>query len=66
MLGTGVYDFNITLKNVTGNLLEVSGIKYSYGINSANYEQVILVKRLGVVNIEGNSTKVTLEVTLCD
>lgn len=66
MLGT-VYDFNITLKNATGNIIvkpSNPNFNYSYGIPITNSEQTILVKRLGVVNLEGNSTKVTLEVIL--
>ena len=67
MLGTGVYNFNITLINTTGNIIEnhsTPPILYSYGTPTDNAEQIVLVKRLGVVDLEGNTTKVTLEVIL--
>jgi len=65
MLGTGAYDFYISLKNISGNVIEKSqSYDYSYGSYPSNSEQTILVKRLGVVNLNGNSTKVTLEVIL--
>ena len=71
MLGTGVYDINITLLNATGNILQKSNSQtyfYTYGASSSNAEQLVLVKRLGVVKPWGdnsaNATKVTLEVIL--
>lgn len=65
MLGTGVYNFYISLKNITGNIIVKSGnYNYSYGLYPSNAEQVVLVKRLGLVNLNGNATKVTLEVIL--
>ena len=66
MLGTGVYNFFISLKNTTGDIIEKpsSNYDYSYGMPVTNSEQTVLVKRLGVVNLGGNSTKVTLEVIL--
>jgi len=66
MLGTGVYNFFLSLKNTTGDIIEKPGTNYnySYGMPIVNAEQTVLVKRLGVVNLGGNSTKVTLEVIL--
>jgi len=66
MLGTGVYNFFISLKNTTDDIIQKpdTNYNYSYGMPIINSEQTVLVKRLGVVNLEGNSTKVTLEVVL--
>lgn len=67
MLGTGTYDFFISLKNVSGSIIvkpSNPNFNYSCGLYPFNPEQTLLVKRLGVVNLEGNSTKVTLEVIL--
>jgi hypothetical protein len=66
MLGTGVYNFFLSLKNTTGDIIEKPGTNYnySYGMPVVNAEQTVLVKRLGMVNLGGNSTKVTLEVIL--
>ena len=64
MLGTGVYNFYIELKNVEGEVIEKPGVIYSYGLPLNNADQTVLVKRLGIVNLEENSTKVTMEVIL--
>jgi len=67
MLGTGAYDFFISLRNVSGSIIvkpSNPNFNYSCGLYPSNPEQTLLVKRLGVVNLEGNSTKVTLEVIL--
>jgi hypothetical protein len=67
MLGTGTYDFFISLKNVSGSIIVKPsdlGFNYSCGLYPSNPEQTTLVKRLGVVNLESNSIKVTMEVIL--
>lgn len=67
MIGTGVYDFFISLKNTTNDIIEKPGIppvEYSYGMSPVNAEQTVIIKRLGVVNLESNITKVTMEVIL--
>jgi hypothetical protein len=66
MLGIGVYNFFISLKNTTGDIIEKPGTNYNYfyGMPIVNSEQTVLIKRMGVVNLEGNSTKVTMEVVL--
>lgn len=67
MLGTGPYNVFISLKNVTGDIIEkpsMPSYNYSYGLNIDSAENVVLVKRLGIVNLEGNTTKVTMEVVL--
>jgi hypothetical protein len=66
-LGTGAYNFYISLKNTTGDIIVKSSdptFSYSCGLDATNADQVVLVKRLGVVNLEGNATKVTMEVML--
>lgn len=67
MLGTGSYDFFISLNNVSGSIIvkpSDPSFSYSYGMNAVNAEQITVVKRLGVVDLEGNATKVTMEVIL--
>ncbi|MFH1229667.1 MAG: hypothetical protein V1678_04570 [Candidatus Aenigmatarchaeota archaeon] len=65
MLGTGAYNLYIILKNTTGGVLQKSdGYSYFCGNPATNEEQTVIVKRLGVVDIEGNITKVTMEVIL--
>jgi hypothetical protein len=66
-LGTGAYNFHISLKDTTGDIIVKSSdpiFSYSCGLDATNADQVVLVKRLGVVNLEGNATKVTMEVML--
>jgi len=65
-LGTGAYNFLISLKNTTGDVIQKPGsnYNYSYGKPLTNEEQVMIVKRLGVVDLGGNVTKVTMEVIL--
>jgi len=64
MLGTGPYKIYIALRNETDDVIENQGISYSYGITPVNAEQVVLVKRLGIVKIEETSIKTTMEVIL--
>lgn len=71
MLGTGAYDLNITLLNTTGNILQKPSSQaylYTYGTSPSNAEQLVVVKRLGVVKPFGddsaNAIKVILEVIL--
>jgi len=74
-LGTGVYNINITLVNASGSILQKPNDQsYFYALNDTanipmlNAEQLVIVKRLGVVKLWGNevanATKVTLEVIL--
>jgi len=64
MLGAGPYKIYIALRNETDDVIENQGISYSYGIAPVNAEQVVLVKRLGIVKIEETSIKTTMEVIL--
>jgi hypothetical protein len=71
MLGTGAYELNITLINATGNILQKPNSQtyfYTYGTSPSNANQIVLIKRLGVVKPWGgssaNATKVVLEVIL--
>ena len=67
MLGSGYYRLNISLKNVTGNIVqkpENPTFFYSYGTSPSNAEQIVLVKRLGVINLGGNVTKIIMEIIL--
>jgi len=64
MLGTGVYNLNVTLKNVTGNIVGNDTFQYTYGTAIDNAQQLSIVKRLGVINYQNNTTKVTMEVVL--
>jgi len=63
-LGTGFYNFNITLKNITGQIIQRPGISYTCGSSIDTAEQIILVKRLGMINLQGDSTKTIMEVIL--
>jgi hypothetical protein len=67
-LGTGYYNLNITLtENNTEKILQNSSNPayfYTYGTSLDNAEQIVVVKRLGVVSLGGNIRKVTLEVIL--
>jgi len=63
-LGTGVYNFFISLKNTTNQIIEKPGVVYSHGLSASNAEQTVLVKRLGLVNLDDKTVKVTLEVIL--
>ena len=62
------YEFNLTLKNETGNIIQrwdgSKWVNYSFGIPLINVEQAVLVKRLGLVNLEGNVTKTVMEVVI--
>lgn len=64
MLGTGPYNIYIVLKNETGDTIEKSGVPYSYGVTIANAEQIVSVKRLGMISLEGTSIKTIMEVIL--
>lgn len=67
-LGSGYYNLNITLtENNTEKILQNSSnpaYSYTYGTSLDSAEQIIIVKRLGVVSLGGNTRKVTLEVIL--
>jgi hypothetical protein len=68
MLGVGAYNFNITLtENNTEKILQKPSDPtyfYTCGTSPDDAEQLVLVKRLGVVNLEDSVTKVTMEVIL--
>jgi hypothetical protein len=69
MLGTGAYEFLLALKyNNTEITVQnpANGHYYSYGsdLSTKNPDQVVVVKRIGLVNISGGLKKVTLEVIL--
>lgn len=71
VLGTGTYNLLIRLKfNNSDVVVQKPGTdyNYSYGAPLMNEEQVVVVKRLGVVKLWGddasNATQVTLEVIL--
>ena len=67
-LGSGYYNLNITLtENNTEKILQNSSNPayfYTYGTSLDDAEQIVVVKRLGVVSFGGNTRKVTLEVIL--
>ena len=67
MLGSGFYRLNISLKNVTGDIIQKPNdptFFYSYGTSFYDAEQIAVVKRLGIVKLNGNVTKVIMEVVL--
>jgi hypothetical protein len=67
MLGTGSYEFMIDLRNVSGSIIvkpSNTSFNYSFGINPSNNDQTIIIKRIGVVTLEGTPAKVTMEVIL--
>jgi hypothetical protein len=68
MLGTGAYNLNITLtENNTEKIVHKQSDPtyfYSFGTSPSNAEQVVIVKRLGIANLEGEPIKVTMEVIL--
>ena len=67
MLGSSYYRLNISLINVTGNIIQKPNdptFFYTYGTSLSNAEQIVLVKRLGVANLEDNVTKIIMEVIL--
>jgi hypothetical protein len=68
MLGIGAYNFNITLtENNTEKIIQKPSDPtyfYTYGTSPTNVEQLVIVKRLGAVNLEDNVIKVTMEVIL--
>jgi hypothetical protein len=64
MLGVGVYNFLITLKNETGSVIENQSETYLYGASITNAEQVVSIKRLGISVLNSTSMKTILEVSL--
>jgi len=67
MLGSSYYNFYISLKNVTGNIIQKPDnptVFYSYGATPSDAEQLVVIKRLGVANLGGNVTKIIMEVIL--
>lgn len=64
MLGVGNYDLYLSVKNESGQLIESGGITYSFGSDLSNVKKAILIKRLGISEIEGEVKKIILEVIL--
>lgn len=64
MMGTGVYNLNISLKNETGSIIEIGGDAYSFGIPLTDVSNVISIKRLGIADVESENKKVILEVII--
>ncbi|MFH0929209.1 MAG: hypothetical protein V1818_02510 [Candidatus Aenigmatarchaeota archaeon] len=64
MLGTGVYNLNISLKNETGATIDEGGEVYSFGLPLVNTKNVVSIKRLGIADITSANKKVILEVIL--
>jgi hypothetical protein len=72
MLGTGVYNFLITMKNSSGYTIKKPGTNYEYYYGKQfdqdgdddDPDQIALVKRFGMVDLGGTPTKVTMEVIL--
>jgi hypothetical protein len=58
LIGTGAYELYLVLKNETGNVID------SFGMSIANAENVVSIKRLGLVEIEGKNKKAIMEVIL--
>ena len=67
-LGSGYYNLNISLaENNTEKILQNSSdptYLYTYGTSPDKAEQIVVVKRLGVVSLGGTIREVTLEVLL--
>jgi len=64
MMGTGVYNLNISLKNETGHFIEKNGNVYSFGLPLTNVKNAVSIKRLGIADLESENKKVILEVIL--
>lgn len=64
MIGAGVYNLNISLKNETGNVIEIDGTVYSFGLPLTNVKDAVSLKRLGIADLESEIKKVILEVVL--
>ena len=64
MLGTGVYNINITLKNETGSVINEGGTVYTFGTPIINAKNVVTIKRLGIADISTQIKKVIMEVIL--
>jgi len=73
MLGTGAFDFLISMKyNNTETTVQKPGSNYNYSYGrefdfdggSGDPRQIIIVKRMGLVELSGSTKKVTMEVIL--
>ena len=64
MMGTGVYNLNISMKNETGSVIEIGGDVYTFGLPLADVRNVISIKRLGIADVESENKKVILEVVI--
>lgn len=64
MLGSGAYNIFIVFRNETGDVMERSGTQYSFGNSYENAEQIVSIKRLGAVRVDGSVKKAVLEVVL--
>ena len=45
IMGTGIYNMNITLKNETGDFIEIGGEIYSFGLPLTNVDNAVAIKR---------------------
>jgi hypothetical protein len=64
IMGAGVYNLNISLKNETGSVIEIGGNVYSFGLPLIDVKDVVSIKRLGIADVESENKKVILEVIL--
>lgn len=64
LMGTGVYNLNINLKNETGDLIEIGGTTYSFGLPITNVRNAASIKRFGIADLESENKKVIMEVIL--
>jgi hypothetical protein len=64
MMGTGVYNLNISLKNETGSVVDIGGNVYSFGLPLTDVINAISIKRLGIADVESENKKVILEVII--
>ena len=64
MMGTGVYNLNINLKNETGSVIEIGEIVYSFGLPLTDVKDAVAIKRLGIADLETENKKVIMEVIL--
>jgi hypothetical protein len=64
MMGTGVYNLNINLKNETGSVIEIGGVVYSFGLPLTDVKDAVAIKRLGIADLETENKKVIMEVIL--
>ena len=64
MMGTGIYNLNISLKDETGNFIKEDDIVYTFGLPLTNAKNIISIKRLAIADLETENKKVIVEVIL--